>query len=113
MLPLDIINKYYSDNEPLRRLLIRHSEDVTNLAIRIASHHPELDIDIDFVREAAMLHDVGIFQTNAPGIHCHGTQPYICHGILGAELLVKEGLPRHARVAERHTGAGITAADIE
>lgn len=113
MLPLDIINKYYSDNEPLRRLLIRHSEDVTNLAIRIASRHPELDIDIDFVREAAMLHDVGVFQTNAPCIHCHGTQPYICHGILGAELLVKEGLPRHARVAERHTGAGITAADIE
>lgn len=109
---LNIIDKYYSDNEELRNLLIRHSEDVANLAVSIAEKHPELDIDVDFVREAAMLHDIGIFRTNAPGIHCHGTEPYICHGILGAEVLREEGMPRHARVAERHTGAGITAADI-
>ena len=36
-----------------------------------------------------MLHDIGIFQTDAPGIHCFGSQPYICHGRLGAELLRK------------------------
>lgn len=109
---LNIINKYYSENEELRDLLVRHSEDVTNLAVKIANEHPELDVDVDFVREAAMLHDIGIFRTNAPGIHCYGTEPYICHGILGADLLREEGLPRHARVAERHTGAGITAADV-
>ncbi len=59
-----------------------------------------------------MLHDIGIFLTDAPGIHCHGTQPYICHGQLGGTLLRQEHLPRHARVAERHTGTGLTAEDI-
>ena len=32
---------------------------------------------------------------------------------LGAELLRKEGYERHARVCERHTGAGITKEQIE
>ena len=59
-----------------------------------------------------MLHDIGILRCAAPGIECHGTEPYICHGLLGGEILRAEGLPRHARVAERHTGAGLTAEAI-
>ena len=39
--------------------------------------------------------------------------PAICHGLAGAEILLGEGLPRHARVAERHTGTGITRQAIE
>ncbi len=59
-----------------------------------------------------MLHDIGIFKCDAAGIQCFGTEPYICHGRIGAELLRSEGFPRHARVCERHTGAGITKAQI-
>ena len=59
-----------------------------------------------------MLHDIGIIKTDAPGIKCFGTEPYICHGILGAEMLRQEGLPRHARVCERHTGAGLSLNEI-
>lgn len=59
-----------------------------------------------------MLHDIGIFKCNAAGIQCFGTEPYICHGRIGAELLRSEGFPRHARVCERHTGAGITKAQV-
>ena len=60
-----------------------------------------------------MLHDIGIYATDAPGIDCHGTEPYIRHGILGADLLRREGYPEWAaRVAERHTGAGIDDNDI-
>ena len=59
-----------------------------------------------------MLHDIGIFKCDAAGIQCYGTEPYICHGRIGAELLRSEGFPRHARVCERHTGAGITKAQI-
>ena len=69
-------------------------------------------IDIEFVEEAAMLHDIGMCRTDAPGIHCHGTEPYILHGILGRKMLDGMGLFRHGRVCERHTGAGITAAEI-
>lgn len=108
-----IINKFYNDNKELKDILICHSRAVADKALAIAATHPELNIDKQFVEEAAMLHDIGIVKTDAPGIHCMGTEPYIKHGILGAEMLRAEGLDRHARVCERHTGAGLTAKEIE
>jgi len=64
------------------------------------------------VIEAAYLHDIGVGKTNAPDIDCHGTEPYIRHGVLGRELLEAEGLPLHALICERHTGVGLTLEDI-
>lgn len=60
-----------------------------------------------------MLHDIGIAACDAPGIFCHGSLPYICHGTEGARILAEHGLLKHARVAERHTGSGLTAEEIE
>lgn len=108
-----IINKYYPSDDELRRTLMVHSRAVADKALSLARLHPELGVDIPFVEEAAMLHDIGIFRTNAAGIHCHGTEPYICHGIIGADLLRGEGYPRHALVCERHTGTGLTLQQIE
>lgn len=107
-----IIDKYYTEDDDLRHILLVHSRAVADMALRIADRHPELNIDRQFVEEAAMLHDIGIFRCDAPGICCHGTEPYICHGRIGAELLKEEGYPQHARVCERHTGAGLTLEDI-
>lgn len=107
-----IIDKYYADDNLLRHILLTHSRAVADFALRVADRHPELHIDRQFVEEAAMLHDIGIFRCDAPGICCHGTEPYICHGRIGALLLREEGYPRHARVCERHTGAGLTLDDI-
>jgi uncharacterized protein len=64
------------------------------------------------VIEAAYLHDIGVCKVNAPDIDCHGTEPYICHGFWGRELLESEGLPLHALICERHTGVGLTLDDI-
>lgn len=50
--------------------------------------------------------------TDAEGICCFGSYPYICHGYLGADLMRKEGFPRHALVCERHTGAGMSLQSI-
>lgn len=106
---LAIINKYYESGSPLWQILIRHSLQVADKALQIASSRP-LDLASSDIVEAAMLHDIGIFLTDAPGIECHGDKPYICHGILGAELLRREGCPEWlARIAERHTGSGLTA----
>ncbi len=108
----EIIDKYYSDNAPLREILVTHSRSVAEMAQDVARRHPEFAADEQFLYEAAMLHDIGIFLTDAPGIQCFGKEPYIKHGFLGAELLRREGLPRHARVAERHTGTGLTPETI-
>ena len=112
-MPLSILEKYYPVGSLAHELLLKHSRDVAAKAVALAQRHPELEIDEEFVYEAAMLHDIGIFMTDAPSIGCYGEYPYVCHGYLGAELLRREGLPRHALVAERHTGAGISIKQIE
>lgn len=110
---LDIIEKYYDKNSDLYKLLVKHSAQVMNKALSIAKNHPELNANTQFITEAAMLHDIGIYLTNAPSIFCHGKKPYICHGYLGADILRNEGLPKHALVCERHTGTGLSIEDIE
>jgi len=109
---LAIINKYYPEDNELKHILLTHSRSVAGKALWIADRHPELNLDRRFLKEAALLHDIGVFLTDAPGIHCHGTYPYICHGYLGAELMRKEGFPNHALVCERHTGAGMSLQSI-
>ncbi len=108
-----IIDKYYIEDNELKNILIIHSQSVARKALQIVSLHPELHLDANFIREGAMLHDIGIIRTNASGIYCFGTEPYICHGLLGGEMLRLEGFPLHARVCERHTGAGLGIEDIE
>ena len=111
--PLQIIEEYYDRNSQAYDILVVHSRRVTDKALEIAHKHPEMNFDLTFIEEAAMLHDIGIFLCDAPSIDCHGTEPYIRHGLLGAELMRKKGYPRHALVCERHTGTGISRKMIE
>ncbi len=110
MNPIEILKRHCAGKA--YRIVLAHSESVKRKALEIADRVPELMPDKQFIAEAALLHDIGIVLTNAPALGCTGTEPYIKHGILGGELLRKEGLPRHARVCERHTGVGITAREI-
>ncbi len=107
-----IIDKYYPLGTKLREIYLKHAIQVSEKALAIASRC-NIDIAPNEIITAAMLHDIGIFDTDASGIECHGKHPYLAHGIIGAELLRREGIPEiYARVAERHTGAGITVEDI-
>jgi uncharacterized protein len=108
MVPVEIIKKYYQEHTKLYKILLEHSFLVAEKALSIAQSHPEMDLDTAFIYEAAILHDIGIFKTDAPEIHCVGDYPYVCHGYLGSEILKKEGFPQHALVCERHTGAGLS-----
>ena len=108
-----IIDKYYPADDELRRVLLQHSRQVADRCLQIVKKHRELPVDVQFLEEAAMLHDIGIYQCDAPSIHCHGREPYIRHGPIGGDLLRQEGFPRHARVAERHTGTGLPGYEPE
>ena len=110
---LSIIYKYYPEDDALRRLLLRHSRQVADRCLAIVSKHRELPVDAQFLEEAAMLHDIGVFRCDAPSICCRGREPYIRHGVIGGDILRGEGFSRHARVAERHTGTGLTRRQIE
>ena len=115
-----VIRHFYPENTPLRRLLMRHSEQVRDKAFAILANpsRPPLDLDPELVSAGALLHDVGILQCHAPSILCEGTRPYIAHGVIGAEMLRDYGrshgldMEPFARICERHTGAGITAEDV-
>lgn len=106
-----VINKYYGTESRLRTILTVHSRLVADKALRCARDRG-IDADLAFMEEAALLHDIGIFRCDAPDICCTGELPYICHGVEGRKILEAEGLPRHALVCERHTGAGLTVEDI-
>lgn len=111
----EIIDRYYPAdiNPQLRDIYLRHARQVADFALAVNSARA-LGLDPEELRAAALLHDIGIFATDAPGIHCHGDAPYMQHGIIGARLLREIGAPEEwARVAERHTGTGLTAEDIE
>ncbi len=110
--PLSIIAEFYAVGNAAHKLLVEHSFDVAQLALEIARQKPQLNIDQGFVFEAAMLHDIGIFLTDCPDIYCYGREPYVKHGILGAEILRNHHLPFHALVAERHTSSGLTLSEI-
>lgn len=109
--PYQIIDKYYKPGSDLYEILVIHSKKVRYKALECISRR-DLEVDKDFVAEAAMLHDIGILRCNALGICCTGDLPYICHGVEGCKMLEAEGLTRHALVCERHTGAGLTVEDI-
>lgn len=144
LLPMDylaLLHRYYPEDNALRRMLLHHSRQVCARALKIVERHPELGANRNLVEAGAMLHDIGIFLTDAPGIHCHGTAHYILHGSLGAQLLrneaeqlkkeklqeeqLKEEQPQAiqlqeelhfyealARICERHTGTGLTRQTI-
>lgn len=133
---LALIHRYYPEDNALRRMLLHHSRQVCARALQIVERHPELGANRNLVEAGAMLHDIGIFLTDAPGIHCHGTAHYILHGSLGAQLLRNEAKQLKeeklqeeqlkeeklqeelhfyealARICERHTGTGLTRQTI-
>ncbi len=110
--PQKLINKYYKQHPEAKQILLTHSEAVADRAVQIAKNLKLKKKRIRFIYEAAMLHDIGIFMTQAPEIKCTGSYPYICHGYLGHDILVREGYPKHARICERHTGTGIAKKEI-
>ncbi|MCP3876450.1 MAG: HD domain-containing protein [Desulfobacteraceae bacterium] len=111
--PFAIIEKFYPPDTKLYQILVEHSQIVTKKSIEIASNLKHLNPDLEFIKKASMLHDIGIYLTEAKSLGCGGDFPYICHGYLGRKLLDKQGLPReYGLVCERHTGAGITKNNI-
>jgi uncharacterized protein len=132
-----IIDYYYdgngnengNENAKAKEILLIHSRQVAEKAVSIVDAHPEWKLDRDFVYAAAMLHDIGIIRCDAPGIHCHGTEPYIRHGVIGATLLTslkgrnltaanpkspfKADLEGLSRVCARHTGTGLPGLEPE
>lgn len=119
-----IIEHYYSaeKDRQLKELLLLHSRQVCELAMEVCNRHPELHADLEVIEAGAMLHDIGIIRCNAPSIHCHGTEPYIKHGVIGADMITEfyngntDAYPvadKIRRICARHTGTGLPGLEPE
>ncbi len=112
---MQILEQYYLPSTMAHNILRQHSESVANKAVAIAKAlnlRQEQQIDINFIQDAALLHDIGIYATDTPVLGCYGDQPYLRHGIIGHNLLLAAGFPRHAAVCKNHIGVGLTATEI-
>ncbi len=107
---IDILKKHSTSEKDLKKVL-EHSKALQKLALEVAQkimqRNKDISIDLEFIRTACILHDIGRFK------HPPGTEP-VKHGVAGAEILRQEGLDeRYARVCERHLGGGITEEDVK
>jgi uncharacterized protein len=100
---LDLLKKYAPDDR-VYNLVKNHSMNVRNIALDFAKEIK--GIDLDFISTASLLHDIGRFE------HPPKSKDSILHGIKGYDILIKEGLPKHAQVAKVHIGIGIRKDDI-
>jgi uncharacterized protein len=110
--PIDILAKYYGRNSKTFEILVDHGRQIAGKAAAAAEKVGHLHPDLEFIKQAAMLHDIGIFYTDSPGLGCGGQHPYIRHGVLGGRLLESIGLKQFKPICERHVGAGISAEDV-
>ena len=102
MSPLKIIQKYYQEDSKSYLFLIEHSKAVAEKALEIARKVSYLSPNLKLIKEASMLHDIGIFLIDAPKIGCFGEKPYVCHGYLGSRILERENFLKHALICLPH-----------
>lgn len=107
---IELLGRYFEGDA--LAVIAGHGQAVAGLALAVCRELGLAPEECRFVEEAALLHDVGVCRIHAPRIGMDGGFPYIMHGILGREILEREGLPRHALVCERHIGVGLTVEDI-
>jgi len=110
--PTDIIAEFYDRRSKTFAILVAHGQQVAQKALVAAEKVAHLEPDVDFIYNAAMLHDIGILDTDSPGLGCHGKYPYICHGFLGRKMLESSELPEYGPICERHIGVGISLDEI-
>lgn len=112
MNPTDILAEYYKPGSKAFDILVAHGERVARKALAAAERVAHLKPDLEFIENAAMLHDIGILETDSPELGCNGRHPYVCHGILGRKMLESSGVPAYGPICERHIGVGISVQDV-
>jgi len=96
---------YFLRQSGCRGNVIRHVEAVSDLALEIAQTCKErgLDVDLELVEIAALLHDIGRSKTHS--VH---------HAVVGAEIAKSLGLPEAViSIIKKHVGGGITAKEAK
>jgi len=77
-----LIDKYYRDNKEAKKILLAHSIQVAKLAVSVATYVKRTEaVDIEFVEQAALLHDIGMLYTDTPKLAWQ-----LCYTILACSI---------------------------
>src|SRR5258708_5371410 len=107
----ELHRKYATTPEAFEKVF-SHCQIVWEIAKQLIDKS-HLNVDKDFIQVACLLHDIGVYEIIKQNLYQDDKQ-YIRHGVLGYELLKKEGLDeRLCEICRRHTGTGITKEDIK
>src|SRR3989339_1685251 len=106
--PISILTEVFQPNSTGHNIIVQHGRYVAKKALEVARRLSIQKPNEQFIWEAAVLHDIGVYWTNAVSLGGSGQYPYICHGYLGRNFLDQKGFPQHGLVCERHIGVGIT-----
>jgi uncharacterized protein len=105
------LHKKYTPHECAFAVVYSHCQIVAEIAAELIAQK-QLQLDSNLIHVAALLHDIGYYPLFDPSGYVPKDQ-LITHGVVGAELLRKEGLPETiCRIAECHTGVGLTRETI-
>jgi uncharacterized protein len=110
--PMELLDRVLCRGTLAHTLVVDHGRRVADLALVLAARIPDREPDLVLVEQGALLHDIGVGATHVPALGCHGSLPYVVHGLVGRRLLERYGLPQHAMICERHVGAGLSAEEI-
>ncbi|MCC3776496.1 HD domain-containing protein [Streptomyces sp. UNOB3_S3] len=105
------LHEKYAPTPAALELVYTHCEIVSRIAGQLLPS-TGIRLDAGLVRAGALLHDIGVYRLfDASGRL--DTRGYIRHGVLGHEILRREGFPeRLCRFCSCHTGVGISRQDI-
>jgi uncharacterized protein len=105
------LHKEFAPSESVCDMVFQHGQIVYEIAQQLVASR-KLVLEHELVRAGCLLHDIGAYAfIDAQGVFDETN--YIRHGVVGAQMLRSKGLPEVlCRIAERHTGVGITAEEI-
>jgi uncharacterized protein len=105
------LHKRYAPTEQSLAIVYGHCQIIDEIAKHLIEQN-QLKLNAELVHAAALLHDIGYY----PLLDKDGYEPNgvgIKHGVIGAEILRTEGVDEAiCRIAERHTGIGLTREGI-
>ena len=104
---IELLKKYVVDKKDYQ-IVLEHSRAVQKAALVIAKAikkkgHP---VNLNLIKTGSLLHDIGRFKFPP------WNKKMMRHGYWGGKILKKEGLPKHARIAENHLGPGISKEEV-
>ncbi len=106
------LHKRLAKSEKAFEIVFTHCQIVWEVARQLIERR-KLSVDADFIRAGCFVHDIGAYSFISPEGVFDGPN-YIKHGVTGYDILKSAGFPEElCRIAERHTGTGITMSQIQ